>query len=68
MKHSQEPQTKYRVFVYDDGFSPALGKLTTGASFCHRRQWGSDVGFYDFFRQAPEMTKNPEEADFSKGC
>ncbi|CAD7964991.1 unnamed protein product [Amoebophrya sp. A120] len=58
------PQTKVRIFVYDDGFSKEIGKLTTGASFCHRRQWGSDVGFYDFFRQAPEMTKDPEEADF----
>jgi len=57
-------QPRFRVFIYDEKHAPSLAKLTQGTGFCHNKQWGSDVGFYDFFRQSAEMTEDPEVADF----
>ncbi|CAD7934318.1 unnamed protein product [Amoebophrya sp. A25] len=55
---------RLRIYVYDEEEVPLLKKLTIGAMFCGRGQWGMETQIHDFFRAASFRTLDPYEADF----
>ena len=57
-------QEHLKIYVYDEEEVPELKKLTIGAMFCGRGQWGMETQIHDFFRASSLRTLDPEEADF----
>eukprot|EP00392_Amoebophrya_sp_AT5.2_P000171 g171.t1 len=55
---------RLQVYVYDEDEVAELKKLTIGAMFCGRGQWGMETQIHDFFRAASFRTLDPEAADF----
>lgn len=57
-------QKNLKIYVYDEDEITELRKLTIGALFCSRGQWGMEAQIHDFLRASSLRTLNPEEADW----